>query len=198
MRYRSDHKLRTRERILASASALFRRNGYAATGVDAVMSKADLTAGGFYAHFGSKRALLASALDNAFEQSRKNWPQGLDDLEPGDWIAAFAEFYLSEKHRDAPSLGCPMPSLSPEVSRNGEAVRRVFEGHLEKRVGAIAQRTSDRARAISAIALSVGGLVLARAVQDRDFSTEILKACRDALVTGWTAPEECEEEKGSR
>ena len=58
----AEHKERTRARILAAAGRVFRRQGYAATAVDAVMAEAGLTPGGFYAHFPSKEALFAEVL----------------------------------------------------------------------------------------------------------------------------------------
>ena len=79
-----------------------------------------------------------------------------------------------------------MPSLSPEVGRAGGTAHAVFERHLRKLVETVAEKPEraswDRQRAISAIALCVGGLMLARAVQDRTFSDEILSACRSAVV----------------
>ena len=42
----AEHKERTRARILAAAGRVFRRQGYAATAVDAVMAEAGLTRGG--------------------------------------------------------------------------------------------------------------------------------------------------------
>jgi TetR/AcrR family transcriptional repressor of nem operon len=188
MRYPFDHKSQTRERILAAAAALFRRQGYSATGVDAVMASADLTAGAFYSHFRSKQVLLAKALDTAFRQSRRDWQNPLKGLRGRQWVRKFAAFYLSEEHRDVADVGCPMPALTPEISRSGEASRAVFERHLRDLVDTVAQQvdstTPDRGHAISAIALSVGGLMLARAVKDRGFSDEILSACRGAVVEG--------------
>jgi TetR/AcrR family transcriptional regulator, transcriptional repressor for nem operon len=193
MRYPLDQKRRTRERILGAAAALFRRHGYSATGVDAVMASADLTAGAFYSHFGSKQVLLTKALDTAFRQSRRDWQNQLKGLRGGPWVRKFAAFYLSEGHRDAADLGCPMPALTPEISRSGEASRAVFEQHLRDLVDTVAQHVDstapDRGHAISAIALSVGGLMLARAVKDRGFSDEILSACRGAVVEGCHAEE---------
>ena len=61
VRYAADRKEKTRDRILGAAGRVFRRQGYHASGVDAVMAEAGLTAGGFYAHFDSKQALLAEA-----------------------------------------------------------------------------------------------------------------------------------------
>ena len=186
MRYPLQHKRQTRERILGAAAALFRQQGYAATGVDAVMALANLTAGGFYSHFRSKQVLLSKALDAAFRQSRRNWPDRLRTLCGGDWVREFASFYLSEGHRDAADLGCPMPTLTPEVWRSQGTARSVFERHLQGLVETVAQQVNpeapDRAHAMSAVALSVGGLMLARAVKDRGFSDEILSACRAAVV----------------
>jgi TetR/AcrR family transcriptional repressor of nem operon len=193
MRYPINRKRRTRERILGAAAALFRRHGYSATGVDAVMASAGLTAGAFYSHFRSKQVLLAKALGAAFRQSRGDWQNQLKGLRGRRWVRGFAAFYLGECHRDAADLGCPMPALTPEIGRSGGASRAVFEQHLRDLVGTVAQQvnstTPDRAHAISAIALSVGGLMLARAVKDRGFSDEILSACRGALVGGCPAGE---------
>jgi TetR/AcrR family transcriptional regulator, transcriptional repressor for nem operon len=191
MRYTLDHKRRAHERILGAAATLFRRHGYSATGVDAVMASADLTAGAFYSHFRSKKVLLTKALDAAFLQSRGAWQNQLRDLRGRRWVREFAAFYLSEGHRDAAGLGCPMPSLAPEISRAGGSSRAVFEQHLRQLADAVAEQVNsanpDRGHAISAIALSVGGLMLARAVKDRGFSDEVLSACRRALVDGCPA-----------
>jgi len=186
VRYPLHHKRQTRDRILEAAAALFRGHGYAATGVDAVMASANLTAGAFYSHFRSKQGLLAKALDAAFRQSRRDWPDRLRSLRGWEWVREFTSFYLSGGHRDAVDLGCPMPALTPEVVRSNGTTRTVFERHLRDLVETVAQRVNseapDRTHAISAIALSVGGLMLARAVKDRGFSDEILSACRAAAV----------------
>ena len=65
MRYAADQKEKTRSRIVRAAGKVFRRQGYHAAGVDKVMAEAGLTAGGFYAHFDSKQALLAEAIEDA-------------------------------------------------------------------------------------------------------------------------------------
>lgn len=65
MRYAAGHKARTRAKIVKAAGKVFRREGYHRAGVDKVMEEAGLTAGGFYAHFESKEALLAATLEPA-------------------------------------------------------------------------------------------------------------------------------------
>jgi TetR/AcrR family transcriptional repressor of nem operon len=193
MRYPPTHKQQSSERILRAAARLFRRHGYSATGVDAVMASAELTAGAFYAHFRSKENLLAQALDTAFRQSRQDWPEGIKDSRGRRWVREFASFYLSSGHRDGLDHGCPMPALAPEIGRIGGKSRAVFEQHLRELLKIIRMKIgptlSDR-RAISAVAQCVGGLMLSRAVGDPAFSDEILCACRAAVVEESTCAEE--------
>ncbi|HSQ20067.1 MAG TPA: helix-turn-helix domain-containing protein [Blastocatellia bacterium] len=61
-------------RILEAAARLFRKSGYDGVGVDAIMSEAGLTAGGFYAHFSSKEALFAETMATALELGRTMQP----------------------------------------------------------------------------------------------------------------------------
>ncbi|MCX6931880.1 MAG: TetR family transcriptional regulator, partial [Verrucomicrobia bacterium] len=72
MRYPPTHKLDTRRRIVAAASAAFRERGVENTGVDEVMRRAGLTHGGFYAHFEDKAALVAEACTDAFDAAVGN------------------------------------------------------------------------------------------------------------------------------
>lgn len=186
MRYAAGHKQQTSERILRAAGRLFRKHGYAATGVDTVMKSADLTAGAFYSHFRSKEDLLAETLDAVFENGKSERPELLSQLRGREWIRAFAAFYLSAEHRDASERGCPMPALAAEVARVGVKPRAVFEHHLRKMLDSIAQQFDaahpDRERAITTMSLCLGGLMLARAVKDGELSEEILRACRESVI----------------
>ena len=186
MRYPAGHKRQTSERILRAAGRLFRKRGYAATGVDAVMASADLTAGAFYSHFRSKEDLLAEALDAIFQNAKNDRPEQLSQLRGREWLRAFASFYLSAEHRDAADRGCPMPALAAEVARVGGKPRAVFEHHLRKVIDSVGQQfdevSPDRERAITTMALCLGGLMLARAVNDGALSQEILRACRESVI----------------
>ncbi len=185
MRYVAGHKDQTSKRILRAAGKLFRKKGYAATGIDAVMASADLTAGAFYAHFRSKEDLLAKTLDEVFVAGKNDRPAELNELRGQAWLRAFASFYLSNQHRKAAGRGCPMPSLAAEVARIGGKPRAVFGQHVQRVVDGIARQFDetdpDRQRAIATMAICVGGVTLARAVND-GLAKEILAACRDAVI----------------
>jgi TetR/AcrR family transcriptional repressor of nem operon len=188
MRYPRGHKQQTNERILRAAGRLFREQGYAATGVDAVMTSAQLTAGAFYSHFQSKEGLLAETLDAVFRWASSDRPLELSQLQGHAWLRAFTSFYLSRDHRNAADCGCPIPALAAEVARLGGRTRKVFEHHLRRIIEFIAQQFDeqhpDRQRAIATTALLAGAVLLARAVGDEVFSEEILRACREAAING--------------
>jgi TetR/AcrR family transcriptional repressor of nem operon len=190
MRYTPGHKEKTRAKILESAATAFRRQGYHATGVDKVMEEAGLTAGGFYAHFPTKDALLAEALEHCAAKAAGNLEistearsdQNQDQVQDAEWITGMIDRYLGSSHRGQPERGCPIPTLAPEVSRAGPAPRQAFERLAASLIARIAahlppEQAPDRAIAIAA--LCVGGITLARAVHDPGFSDQILAACRE-------------------
>ncbi|WDD91545.1 TetR/AcrR family transcriptional regulator [Burkholderia sp. FERM BP-3421] len=180
MRYDPEHKARTRERIEAVASARFREEGIDAVGVASLMETAGLTHGGFYAHFPSKEALVASAVAVGFEQTANRLREGMTHRPARPRPVAFMQTYLNEQHRDHPDSGCVAATLGAEISRSGDAVRQVFTEQLESLVacatpddGAPRER---RETGLAAVALAVGALILSRAVDDPALSKELIAA----------------------
>jgi AcrR family transcriptional regulator len=70
MRYRPEHKLKTRRQIIESARRLFNRKGFAEVSIDEVMENARLTRGGFYRHFKDKEELYAEAVRHFLNKGR--------------------------------------------------------------------------------------------------------------------------------
>ena len=69
MRYPASETAEKHKKILKEAARLFRERGFDGAGVADIMKAAGLTHGAFYAHFPSKDALEAEALEQAFAQS---------------------------------------------------------------------------------------------------------------------------------
>ena len=65
MRYEKGHKEVTRQRIIETAAARFRKDGIEGVGVADLMAEAGLTHGGFYSHFSSKEELIKAAMEEA-------------------------------------------------------------------------------------------------------------------------------------
>ncbi len=198
VRWKPGHKDETRVRILDAASRLFRERGYAGIGVSDLMKSAGLTAGGFYAHFDSKEGLLSAVVSDGFERMRGALFAGLDGTEGAAFVRELTRRYLSRQHRDHPESGCVLPALAADVARQGDEPRERIEEYLLELTALIGTKLPRSPRsgiggkdlALALSALCVGGIVLARAVDDRALSDAILQACRrlvDAELRGGSA-----------
>ena len=172
MRYPVAETAAKHERIVQEASHLFRERGFENVTVGEVMKAAGLTHGAFYAHFGSKQELQEAAvaygqgLSAALVRSHGTTKKGR---------RAYADRYLSARHRDNPGDGCTMATLGPEVSRSTPELKAAFERGLEEILSA---QGGDRKEVIFETAALLGGVVLARAVRDPRLSNEILESVR--------------------
>ena len=187
MRYAKDHKEETRKKILDAASRLFREKGYDGIGVDAIMNEAGLTAGGFYSHFASKEALFAEALGNAYDERNQSLQASLKNTDNAYDLQNLIYGYLSRTHRDMTAEGCIFPTLTTDVMRGSNETRASYENRLQKFISSIETRlpeseTPERERAIAVLVQLIGGVMLARAVNDQQLSSDILKACRQAAI----------------
>jgi len=183
MGYSAGHKARTRERIIQTAGRLFRRYGYNGVGIDDIMAAADLTRGGFYAHFRSKRDLFAAALGEELELARQLRRSASAGEEGSGGARALIDFYLDSSRRRHVSSICSLVSLSAEVARGGDDASAAYTAALRDLIAEIARRipaapAEAHARACAAVALCVGGVVLAQAVSDDALATPLLEACR--------------------
>ncbi|MCG8488634.1 MAG: TetR/AcrR family transcriptional regulator [Chromatiales bacterium] len=188
MRYNPEQKLATKKKMLQAAHRGFRRQGYEGAGVDGLAKEAGVTSGAFYKHFGSKAtAFRESVLLGVGEfQTAVEYYQ----KEHGDsWLEEFAAFYLGEKRCEELGNSCALQSLTPEVSRSDADTRLAFQSALLKAMQAFAKGLSaDRGRSQSSeawsnIALLIGGVTLARAVQEPELADEIAKAVLGAIST---------------
>jgi TetR/AcrR family transcriptional repressor of nem operon len=187
MRYPKEHKTETRKRILGAAARLFRERGYDGVGVDAIMNEAGLTAGGFYAHFDSKEALFAEAIAAALAEGESANARKSPALAGADPLEAMIKSYLSRAHRDQVAAGCPLPSLTPDVARSGEATRESYERQFLRYLAAIEAVLPEGSEhkgemALGIAAQCIGGLMISRAVKDEKLSDRILKASRQAAM----------------
>jgi TetR/AcrR family transcriptional repressor of nem operon len=172
MRYPAEQTAAKHDRIVKEASRLFRERGFENVTVCAVMKAAGLTHGAFYAHFASKQELQAAAIAYGQAVSLRRVRN------TNKRNRSFADWYLSPRHRDNPGEGCTMASLAQEVARSTPELREAFERGLEEIISA---KGLDRKEAIFQSAAMIGGIVLARAVQEPRLSDEILMSVRRKL-----------------
>ncbi len=187
MRYDSEHKERTRRRVLNEAAAAIRAVGPGGIGVAGLMAKAGLTHGAFYAHFESKDDLVAQAVAQMFDESYQRFLARTEHPDPAVAIAKFIDTYLSTRHRDHPEQGCPLPSLAGELARLPGAARENFAAGLRLLTTSMAKRIRELGRedadglAASIIAEMVGALALSRSVAGTPAADAILESSRKSI-----------------
>lgn len=185
MKVSKEQAAENRRRIVETAARLFREKGFDGVGVAELMKQAGLTHGGFYGHFRSKDELMAEACDAAIEQTGARWRRRLErDSEPS--LDTLVGNYLTPRHRDHPGDGCVVAALANDAPRQTGAVRHSYTRSVRRLVDLIADTLPGaaerrRRKAMAVCAGMVGGLILARAVDDDDLSREILEAVAGEL-----------------
>lgn len=181
MRMSRQDAVQNRERVVKTASEMFREHGYDGVGIAALMQAAGLTNGAFYKQFDNKEALIAEATAQALARNAEGWQAALEGAE-GDPLQAAAQWYLSKAHVTHRGLGCAYATLAAEAPRHQEPVRHAFDAGLRKTLEQIihAQTSGDPAErettALRLLSRLVGALMLARAVSDPDLADRILAA----------------------
>lgn len=167
------------ERVLESASQLFRQWGFDGVSVNALMQSAGLTRGGFYGHFESKQQLVIQSLELMLEENDLQWQllakQGLPSL---------VNYYLSPDHRDTPQQGCMLAALNADVSRQQPAVKGLFNSGVGNLMALLAScapggtEQEQKNKATVWLCILVGALSLSRAVADEQLADYI---CQQAI-----------------
>ena len=184
MNAKEAQKERTHAAILESAGRLVREKGIDGASVAEVMKGADLTVGGFYAHFADKDALVDETIRRAGAATRQTLFRGLEEKPPAARAFVALKRYLSAAHRDGVSEGCALPAVVGEVATTAPEHAAVLGELIEGLASDLAEQLSTgdaRARrqlALGLVALMYGGLSLARALRGSELSDEVLKAGR--------------------
>ncbi len=192
--YPAGHRAEVRKKIVRSARRLFNRYGFDAVSVDEIMSGAGLTRGGFYSYFDSKSDLYAEALACFFTDPAWNnsW-EGIDiDLAAADSAAQIVRAYLSRQHFEDVENSCPMVALPSDVARGGKDAKRAFENVFQAMVAVLERGMTpggrrNRGTAQAVAALCVGGMVVARSMENRALADELREASMAVALrlAGW-------------
>jgi AcrR family transcriptional regulator len=181
--YPREHREKVREKILDSAQKLFNRRGFGAVSIDDVMSAAGLTRGSFYTYFKSKSDLYAQSVARVVCE-KKDGANGPEARYQADHII---REYLSHQHFENIDGSCPMIGLPSDITRSDRSIRQAFESALrlmveifERDMHGIGREARDRA--LARAALCVGGMVLARSIDDRMLADEIRAAAMSAAI----------------
>lgn len=195
MPYSADHRAMVRRRIVNSARRLFNRHGFSGVSLDAIMAGAGLTRGGFYSYFDSKSELYVEVLGCFFTDPewQSCW-EGIDvDLKSTDVGPQVVRAYLSRQHFEDVENSCPMVALPADVTRGDKRAKQAFETVFAAMVGVLERslRANGRSRHAAAqaiAALCIGGMVVARALENRSSADRLRDDCMSIAleIGGWT------------
>src|SRR6476469_2365306 len=146
---------RSRTALIDTAALLFRRQGYAATGVNQILEAADVKAGSLYHHFPNGKQQLGRFLDS--------------DASVADIVAGWIELLVAQLASDRRD-GCPIEPIATESVNASPAVRDASANAFAGWSGAVAERLRvdgwrepDAGQtALAVIALIEGALILSR------------------------------------
>jgi AcrR family transcriptional regulator len=178
----------TRERIVERSAELFRRQGFAGTGVKQIVAEASAPFGSLYHYFpGGKEELGAEVIRHSGalygELIDAFFVPGSDPVSgTRDFFAAAAQTLVETSYADA----CPIATVALEVSSTNEPLREacadVFDAWIELAGARLASLGLSPARArehaIAMLCALEGAFVLARALR----STEPLDVAGEAAA----------------
>jgi len=178
----------TRDRILYASAELFRRQGYAGTGLKQIATEARAPFGSLYHFFPGGKEQLADdvlrtggrfflTLYQAIAGAASDFPTAV-----GDFFAGAAQTLEATDFADA----CPIATVAGEFASTHEVLRvasaDVFESWLaavaEDAIGAGVRADQARPLALSVLAILEGAFLLSRSLR----STEPMAACAESAV----------------
>ena len=181
----------TKHRIVERSAELFRRQGFAGTGVKQIVAEASAPFGSLYHFFPGGKEQLG---EEVIRWSGAIYGQLIDVFfGPGadpvsatrDFFAAAATTLRETDYADA----CPIATVALEVSSTNEPMRQACADVFDSWVDAATQRlvesglprTRSRSLAVSIVALLEGAFVLARALRSTE-PLDITGAAATAMV----------------
>jgi len=159
-----------RDALIAAASGLFQKQGFAATGVAQISEEAGLTQGGFYGHFKSKTLLVEAACRQSLANGRDSWRAMIGTS--GNDLETLIDAYVSPEHVEAVAQGCPMAAYTGEIKSQDDAVKATFTDGFEDMVGILQEVLAGdfadenaRRDALFFMCSMVGSVAMARATK---------------------------------
>lgn len=183
MSWHPEHKTDSRQRILRAAGELFSKQGFDQVGINEVMQAAGMTRGAFYSHFDSKSQLYSETI-RATAQRLAAQESSLEQV---------CQSYLSMAHRNGEKFQCPLAFLISDVAQRDERVRTAwtdtFRGFSQliqrkQQPDATAETVTDSAapqQALQTAVMMIGGLAIARALNDDELAESLLASCVAAI-----------------
>ena len=195
MPYSKEHKSRSKDRILKSATELFCRYGFDKVSISQIMKLARMTHGAFYAHFESKEALYNASVFETIKRSRAN------RLVKGPFsikhLTALVTDYLNLRDNRQQAEPGPEAILFNDIGSDNLEIRKLYEKSyqnlrelLETRINALcklgklpfapdSETVAEKSRAI--LASLVGAVAIAKSIPHEEEQQNVLQTAQKQI-----------------
>jgi AcrR family transcriptional regulator len=177
-----------RDRILATASALFYRQGVRAVGVDLIVEEAGVAKTSLYRHFRTKDDLIAAFLHREDEDFWRCW----DNTTQRHRSDAEAELeaqlkWIGDRVSRPNYRGCPQLNVAaefPDLDHPARAVATAHKKEMRRRLRGLAERLrAKRPDELAAqLSLLINGAFVSSQIFSKDEATPILLATARTLI----------------
>ncbi len=171
-----------RSAAIATAAELFRRQGYAATGLETILAESGAPKGSFYHHFpGGKEELAVESLALSGDQIRAL----IDHLvatsrTPGELVRSISERQARDLRESNFERGCPVATVALELAGTSDSIATASSAAFAKWLEPLIEMIQSHGRSASeahqlarwALAGLEGALLLARAARDATLITD--------------------------
>ncbi len=197
MPYTIEHKLRSKDRILKSATELFCRYGFDKVSIGQIMKLARMTHGAFYAHFESKEALYNASVFETIKRSRAGrlvkGPFSLKHL------TSLVTDYLNLRDPENQQAPGPESILFNDIGSDNDEIKKLYEKSylsllelLENRITALSrlnklpfaadrETIAEKSRAI--LASLVGAVAIAKSIPHEEEQQNILMTAQKQIFS---------------
>ena len=182
-----------REKLLDAALLLIRSQGYAATSVDEICAKAQVTKGAFFHHFANKEDLAVAAADYWSEMTGAFFASAPyhRHADPLDRVLGYIDFRKSILQGALPEFTCLVGTMVQETYETHPAIRvaveRSISAHAAKVEADIAEamkryrvRANWTAQSLALYTQAVlqGAFILAKAKHGREVAADSIDHLR--------------------
>ncbi len=160
-RYSESEIQDSRNKLIQSASALFREKGYNGVGLVEIAESAGLTKGTFYAHFKTKRDLFNEII-KITSSHRNTYFLSLQKMTSVEKAHCLINWYLGDKHYVNEKSGCLMPRLASDLKDHRNEKYLESSTYILEFINYFKQCELTSAQSELLASSLVGGLTMAR------------------------------------
>jgi len=165
----------SRERIVRAALELMLEHGVAATTIEDVLQRAKASKSQLYHYFGGMPRLIESVIAAAEISVLTAHRPHIDRIDSSESLRAWADHVVALNEAYGPDLGCPLGTLSAELTASDDRARAQLEASFERWIepirrgievmrqnGELSDGADPALLATAVIASLQGGLLLAK------------------------------------